>query len=57
MAEGDKAIEGTRRDSLRIMGSVGEPINPEAREWYYNKIGNAKCPIVDTGGKPKPAAS
>ncbi|MDI6949346.1 acetate--CoA ligase, partial [Serratia sp. Se-RSmG] len=48
MAEGDKAIEGTRRDSLRIMGSVGEPINPEAWEWYYNKIGNAKCPIVDT---------
>ncbi|ERK05214.1 Acetyl-coenzyme A synthetase [Serratia fonticola AU-P3(3)] len=48
MAEGDKAIEGTKRDSLRIMGSVGEPINPEAWEWYYNKIGNAKCPIVDT---------
>lgn len=48
MAEGDKAIEGTKRNSLRIMGSVGEPINPEAWEWYYNKIGNAKCPIVDT---------
>ncbi|WP_346826772.1 acetate--CoA ligase [Serratia inhibens] len=48
MAEGDKAIEGTKRDSLRIMGSVGEPINPEAWEWYYNKIGNGKCPIVDT---------
>lgn len=48
MAEGDKAIEGTQRDSLRIMGSVGEPINPEAWEWYYNKIGNSKCPIVDT---------
>ncbi|KEY56859.1 acetate--CoA ligase [Serratia sp. DD3] len=48
MAEGDKAIENTKRDSLRIMGSVGEPINPEAWEWYYNKIGNAKCPIVDT---------
>ncbi|PVZ79319.1 acetate--CoA ligase [Serratia sp. S1B] len=48
MAEGDKAIENTQRDSLRIMGSVGEPINPEAWEWYYNKIGNAKCPIVDT---------
>ncbi len=48
MAEGDKAIEGTKRDSLRIMGSVGEPINPEAWEWYYNKIGNSKCPIVDT---------
>lgn len=48
MAEGDKAIEGTKRDSLRIMGSVGEPINPEAWEWYYNKIGNSQCPIVDT---------
>ncbi|CDG15772.1 acetate--CoA ligase [Xenorhabdus doucetiae] len=48
MAEGDKAIAGTQRTSLRIMGSVGEPINPEAWEWYYRKIGNSKCPIVDT---------
>ncbi|WP_313683168.1 acetate--CoA ligase [Pantoea sp.] len=48
MAEGDKAIEGTHRTSLRIMGSVGEPINPEAWEWYYNKIGDGRCPIVDT---------
>jgi acetyl-CoA synthetase len=48
MAEGDKAIEGTSRESLRIMGSVGEPINPEAWEWYYHKIGNGKCPIMDT---------
>jgi len=48
MAEGDKAIEGTSRQSLRIMGSVGEPINPEAWEWYYNKIGDGRCPIVDT---------
>ncbi|PWC18020.1 acetate--CoA ligase [Brenneria roseae subsp. roseae] len=48
MAEGDKAIEGTSRESLKIMGSVGEPINPEAWEWYFNKIGNGKCPIVDT---------
>ncbi|CAE1141412.1 acetate--CoA ligase [Serratia sp. Tan611] len=48
MAEGDKAIEGTKRDSLRIMGSVGEPINPEAWEWYYEKIGNGQCPIMDT---------
>ncbi|NHB93349.1 acetate--CoA ligase [Photorhabdus cinerea] len=48
MAEGDKAIEGTKRTSLRIMGSVGEPINPEAWEWYHQKIGNKKCPIVDT---------
>ena len=48
MAEGDKAVEGTSRASLRIMGSVGEPINPEAWEWYYKTIGNSACPIVDT---------
>lgn len=48
MAEGNKAIEDTHRQSLRIMGSVGEPINPEAWEWYYKTIGNSKCPIVDT---------
>lgn len=48
MAEGDKAIEGTSRSSLRIMGTVGEPINPEAWEWYYKTIGNSQCPIVDT---------
>ncbi|MEQ4530670.1 MAG: acetate--CoA ligase [Mixta sp.] len=48
MAEGDRAITGTSRASLRIMGSVGEPINPEAWEWYYKKIGDSRCPIVDT---------
>lgn len=48
MAEGDKAIEGTHRRSLRILGSVGEPINPEAWEWFYKKIGDSRCPIVDT---------
>ena len=48
MAEGDKAIAGTHRSSLRILGSVGEPINPEAWEWYYQKIGDSRCPIVDT---------
>ncbi len=48
MAEGDKAIEGTQRDSLRILGSVGEPINPEAWEWFYKKMGNSRCPVVDT---------
>ncbi|BCQ36873.1 MULTISPECIES: acetate--CoA ligase [Erwinia] len=48
MAEGDKAIEGTDRSSLRILGSVGEPINPEAWEWFHKKIGNGRCPIVDT---------
>jgi acetyl-CoA synthetase len=48
MAHGDKAIEGTKRTSLRLLGSVGEPINPEAWEWYYKTIGNSRCPIVDT---------
>lgn len=48
MAHGKEAVEGTSRSSLRVMGSVGEPINPEAWEWYYNTIGDARCPIVDT---------
>ena len=48
MAHGDKAIEGTTRESLRLLGSVGEPINPEAWEWYFKTIGNSQCPIVDT---------
>ena len=48
MAKGNEAVEGTSRTSLRIMGSVGEPINPEAWEWYYKTIGNENSPIVDT---------
>jgi acetyl-CoA synthetase len=48
MAKGDEPIQGSSRQSLRILGSVGEPINPEAWHWYYQKIGNAQCPIVDT---------
>lgn len=48
MAEGDKAIQGTDRSSLRVLGSVGEPINPEAWEWFFTKMGNSRCPIVDT---------
>jgi acetyl-CoA synthetase len=48
MAKGDEAIQGTSRASLRIMGSVGEPINPEAWEWYHRTIGDSRCPIVDT---------
>lgn len=48
MAQGDLATKGTHRNSLRIMGSVGEPINPEAWEWYFNTIGEARCPVVDT---------
>lgn len=48
MAEGTKAVGGTSRESLRLLGSVGEPINPEAWEWYYNTYGEQRCPIVDT---------
>lgn len=48
MAQGNLAITDTQRSSLRIMGTVGEPINPEAWEWYYYTIGNGRCPIVDT---------
>lgn len=45
---GDEYVERTSRKSLRILGTVGEPINPEAWEWYYQKVGEARCPIVDT---------
>ncbi|EHK5437460.1 acetate--CoA ligase [Aeromonas hydrophila] len=48
MAKGNEAVADTSRSSLRIMGSVGEPINPEAWEWYYRTIGEERCPIVDT---------
>ena len=48
MSLGNKPLESTSRESLRVLGTVGEPINPEAWEWYYNVVGNGKCPIVDT---------
>ncbi len=48
MAKGDSVIAGTKRTSLRLLGSVGEPINPEAWTWYHKTIGNNHCPIVDT---------
>lgn len=48
MAQGDEYVSRTKRSSLRILGSVGEPINPEAWEWYYHVVGNSQCPIVDT---------
>ncbi|MFK7794490.1 MAG: acetate--CoA ligase [Gammaproteobacteria bacterium] len=48
MALGDEFVEKTKRSSLRLLGTVGEPINPEAWEWYYHKVGNGNCPIVDT---------
>ncbi len=48
MREGDAPVKTTSRASLRLLGSVGEPINPEAWEWYYHVVGEARCPIVDT---------
>ncbi|PPD47857.1 MAG: acetate--CoA ligase [Methylobacter sp.] len=48
MAQGNAYVERTDRSSLRILGSVGEPINSEAWEWYYHTVGERRCPIVDT---------
>lgn len=48
MREGEEPVKRTSRSSLRLLGSVGEPINPEAWEWYYRVIGDGRCPIVDT---------
>ncbi len=48
MREGDDWVKKTSRKSLRLLGSVGEPINPEAWEWYHKVVGDARCPIVDT---------
>lgn len=48
MREGDEPVKKTSRQSLRLLGSVGEPINPEAWEWYYHVVGDGNCPIVDT---------
>ena len=48
MAYGDRSLEGTSRHSLRVLGSVGEPINPAAWQWYSEKAGNGQCPVMDT---------
>mgnify|MGYP003582145318 FL=1 len=48
MREGEALVKKTSRASLRLLGSVGEPINPEAWRWYYDVVGDARCPIVDT---------
>ena len=48
MREGDEWVKKTSRASLRVLGSVGEPINPEAWEWYHKVVGEGRCPIVDT---------
>lgn len=48
MGQGDEFVKSTSRSSLRLLGSVGEPINPEAWEWYHHVVGDGRCPIVDT---------
>ncbi|MEK1834541.1 MAG: acetate--CoA ligase, partial [Pseudomonas sp.] len=48
MREGPEPLKETSRESLRLLGTVGEPINPEAWEWYFNTVGEQRCPIVDT---------
>ena len=48
MQKGEEIVKKTSRKSLRLLGSVGEPINPEAWEWYYRVVGDSRCPIVDT---------
>ena len=48
MKEGDAPVKSTSRKSIRLLGTVGEPINPEAWMWYFNTVGEKKCPIVDT---------
>ncbi|MCO7227362.1 acetate--CoA ligase [Pleionea sp. CnH1-48] len=48
MGQGDDFVKQAKRSSLRLLGTVGEPINPEAWEWYYHTVGDSRCPIVDT---------
>jgi len=48
MRDGDEPVQTTSRQSLRLLGTVGEPINPEAWRWYYEVVGDARCPVVDT---------
>src|SRR3954452_13800999 len=51
MREGEGPVKKATRKSLRLLGSVGEPINPEAWLWYYRVVGDSRCPIVDTWGQ------
>ena len=48
MAQGDKPVKDTSRKSLKLLGTVGEPINPEAWNWYYKIVGESRCQIIDT---------
>ncbi len=57
MAQGDEPVKKTSRESLKILGTVGEPINPEAWEWYFKVIGENRCPIVDTWWQTETGAS
>jgi len=57
MSQGDEPVKKTSRASLKILGTVGEPINPEAWEWYYRVVGENRCPIVDTWWQTETGAS
>jgi acetyl-CoA synthetase len=57
MGAGDEHVKSDLDRSLRLLGSVGEPINPEAWNWYYNVVGEAAARSSTPGGRPKPAAS
>ena len=57
MREGEAPVKGTSRASLRLLGSVGEPINPEAWLCYHRVVGDSRCPIVTRGGRPRPEGS
>lgn len=48
MSAGDKHVKSTSRKSLQLLGTVGEPINPEAWLWYYKVCGDERCPVIDT---------
>ncbi|WCR55809.1 MAG: Acetyl-CoA synthetase [Bartonella clarridgeiae] len=48
MGAGDSYVKRSQRTSLRLLGTVGEPINPEAWEWFYHTVGDSRCPILDT---------
>lgn len=48
MREGEEALASTKRDSLKLLGSVGEPIDPTSWQWYFDKVGHGRCPIMDT---------
>jgi len=56
MRQGDEPVKKTSRKSIKLLGTVGEPINPEAWMWYHNVVGEQRCPSWTPGGKLKPAA-